>query len=67
MSQPWLLIHGKADDVVPIQDGRDAFEAATCDKEWVEIEGAEHLFGESSYPLLVDSVDSWLAKVFGKP
>ncbi len=64
VSQPWLIIHGSADDVVPIQDGKDAFEAATCDKEWLEIEGAEHLFDESSYPQLVDAVDGFLKRVF---
>ncbi len=64
VSQPWLLIHGTADDVVPIQDGRDAFEAAGCDKEWLEIEGAEHLFGEPFYPQLVDAVDGFLGKLF---
>ena len=64
VSQPWLIIHGSADDVVPIQDGKDAFEAATCDKEWLEIEGAEHLCDESSYPQLVDAVDGFLKRVF---
>lgn len=62
--QPWLIIHGTADDVVPIQDGRDAFEAATCDKEWLEIEGAEHLFDEGSYPKLVAAVDGFLGRYF---
>ena len=61
---PTLIIHGTADDVVPIQDGRDAFEAATCDKEWLEIEGAEHLFDEASYPKLVEAVDGFLGRHF---
>lgn len=65
VSQPWLLIHGNADDVVPIQDGRDAFEAATCEKEWHEIAGAGHSFGEASNPLLLDIISAWLAKCFG--
>ncbi len=64
VSQPWLIIHGTADDVVPIQDGKDAFEAATCDKEWLEIEGAEHLFDEASYPKLVEAVDGFLGRHF---
>lgn len=64
VSQPWLIIHGTADDVVPIQDGKDAFEAATCDKEWLEIEGAEHLFDDASYPKLVAAVDEFLGRHF---
>jgi pimeloyl-ACP methyl ester carboxylesterase len=64
VSQPWLIIHGTADDVVPIQDGRDAFEAATCEKEWLEIDGAEHSFDEQSYPKLVEGVDGFLSRVF---
>jgi pimeloyl-ACP methyl ester carboxylesterase len=64
VAQPWLLIHGGDDDVVPVQDGREAFEAAIGQKEWVEIPGAGHLFGEESYPKLVASVDGFLAKLF---
>lgn len=64
VSQPWLLIHGTADDVVPIQDGRDAFEAAICQKEWLEIEGAEHSFDEQSYPKLIEGVDGFLCRIF---
>lgn len=64
VTQPWLLIHGTADDVVPIQDGRDAFDAATCEKEWLEIAGAGHSFDEASYPLLVEAVDAFLGRLF---
>lgn len=65
VTQPWLLIHGDADDLVPIQDGRDAFEAAICPKLFIEIPGAGHSFDEGSYPKLVDGVDSWLTTAFG--
>ena len=60
MTQPWLLIHGSEDDVVPIQDGRDAHAAARCEKQWLEIEGAGHSFDETSYPRIIDAVDAWL-------
>ena len=62
--QPWLLIHGDADDLVPLEDGRDAFLAATCEKKWLAIPGAGHSFGESYYPQLVDAVDEWLKASF---
>jgi pimeloyl-ACP methyl ester carboxylesterase len=65
VTQPWLLIHGDADDVVPIQDGLDAFAAATCEKRWVEMAGAGHSFDEASYPKLVEAVDDWLTASVG--
>ncbi len=65
VTQPWLLIHGDADDLVPVQDGLDAFEAATCEKEWLEIAGAGHSFDETSYPLIVSTMDRWLTTYFG--
>lgn len=60
--QPWLLVHGGADDVVPVTDGRDAFAAATTEKEWLEIENGEHSFDEVSYPRIVEAIDAWLTK-----
>lgn len=65
--QPWLLIHGAEDDVVPLQDSRDAHAAAGCEKRLLEIPGAGHVFDEASYPLIVDAVDAWLASHFGAP
>jgi pimeloyl-ACP methyl ester carboxylesterase len=65
VTQPWLLIHGDADDLVPVQDGRDAFEAAICEKQWLEIAGAGHSFDETSYPQMVSTMDRWLTTHFG--
>jgi pimeloyl-ACP methyl ester carboxylesterase len=63
--QPWLLIHGTADDVVPIKDSRDAFEAAGCRKELLEIPDAGHVFDEDSYAQIVEAVDGFLERCFG--
>jgi len=63
--QPWLLIHGSADDVVPIKDSLDAFTAANCRKEFLEIPDAGHVFGEESYPQIIDAIDVWLKSSFG--
>ena len=65
VTQPWLLIHGTADDLVPLQDSRDACEAATCEKQLLEIPGAGHSFDETNYPQLAAAVDQWLKSLFG--
>jgi len=65
INQPWLLIHGTADDVVPLKDSHDAFEAATCRKELLEIADAGHVFGEDSYARIVEAVDVFLDSCFG--
>ncbi len=60
VTQPWLLIHGAADDLVPPQDGLDAHAVANCDKQWLEIPAAGHVFDEDSYPCIIDALDAWL-------
>jgi uncharacterized protein len=65
INQPWLLIHGTADDVVPVGDSRDAYEAAVCRKELLEIPDAGHVFGKDSYPRLIEEVDAFLNQCFG--
>jgi pimeloyl-ACP methyl ester carboxylesterase len=63
--QPWLLIHGGADDVVPPQDSRDAHAAATCAKRLLEIPATGHVFDDASYPVIVEAMDAWLMTHFG--
>lgn len=65
LTQPCLFIHGGADDVVPIQDSRDGYEAVTSEKEFVEIPEAGHSFAECDFERLVDAADTWLQKHFG--
>ncbi|MDP3850259.1 MAG: alpha/beta hydrolase [Luteolibacter sp.] len=65
VAQPWLLIHGTADDLVPPDDGRDAYAAAHSEKQWLEIPGAGHVFDEESYPQIIEAVDAWLTPRFG--
>ncbi|MFD0892436.1 alpha/beta fold hydrolase [Luteolibacter ambystomatis] len=57
---PWLLIHGSQDDIIPVLDSEDAYAAAQCDKHLVEIDGADHVFDETSYPRIIEEVDAWL-------
>jgi pimeloyl-ACP methyl ester carboxylesterase len=65
ITQPWLLIHGSDDDVVPVRDGRDAHAAALCQKQWLEIDGAGHAFEETGRERIIEAMDSWLSAHFG--
>jgi len=65
IQQPWLLVHGSADDVVPLKDSQDARDAAKCDLQWLEIDGAGHVFDADSYPKIIGSMDLWLNEHFG--
>lgn len=62
--QPWLIIHGTADDVVPLQDGKDAKAASRNGSEWVEIEGADHSF-EGHRDQVGTVVGDWLEQTMG--
>ncbi len=42
LSLPKLIIHGDKDDIIPIELGRQVFEAAKPPKEWYVIQGADH-------------------------
>ncbi len=62
---PWLLLHGTADDVVPIDDSRDIFRNANEPKTLVEIQGADHLFSGDFLPLAAGRVAEWLSEQLG--
>ena len=61
---PWLLIHGTADDVVPIGESREMFEQANEPKELCEIPGADHVFDPEDCAeallAMVTKVSEWL-------
>lgn len=60
ISVPWLLVHGLADEVVPVQDTRDLHEIAG-DAQRVEIADADHLFSDAHTAHLVQAVVDWVA------
>jgi fermentation-respiration switch protein FrsA (DUF1100 family) len=62
MMVPWLLVHGSADDVVPITDSEAAFAAAPQPKECLRIEGEGHSFSEASYPQIIAATAEWLTQ-----
>jgi fermentation-respiration switch protein FrsA (DUF1100 family) len=42
LSLPKLIIHGDKDDIIPVELGRQVFDAAKPPKEWYVIQGADH-------------------------
>lgn len=58
---PWLLVHGTADDVVPISDSEDLVQAVGVERvKFVRVEGANHGFAEAQAPVMVAAVIDWL-------
>jgi fermentation-respiration switch protein FrsA (DUF1100 family) len=42
LSLPKLIIHGDKDDIIPIELGRQVYDAAKPPKDWYVIPGADH-------------------------
>lgn len=62
LSQPWLLVHGTTDDVVPVRDSRLAKEAASCDRRLLEIPGVSHMFSPETYSVIAEAIDAWIRR-----
>ena len=60
---PWLLIHGDADDVVPIEDSREIFAHANEPKKIIEIPAANHVFSEGGLGPMSESVIDWIGEI----
>ena len=57
---PWLLVHGTADDLVPVQDSCDARDAAGGRPKLIELPGIDHRFTGAS-GVVAAAVTGWLA------
>lgn len=62
---PWLLVHGTADDVVPLQDSRDILKHAGENAELVVLEGADHVFSGDAAARMAEAVVHWLSARLG--
>jgi pimeloyl-ACP methyl ester carboxylesterase len=63
---PWLLVHGTADELVPLQDSVDARAAAGGRPELTAIEGADHRF-TGAHPALLQAVVPWIGRQLAAP
>lgn len=59
---PWLLVHGTADEIVPITESHLLLSNVENSRELVEVDGADHLFSGNSTNTLADSVIDWLGR-----
>lgn len=56
---PWLLVHGTADDLVPLKDSRDVLAVAKRPT-WLEVSDADHTFS-ADQPSVALAVARWVA------
>ncbi|QDU65700.1 alpha/beta hydrolase family protein [Engelhardtia mirabilis] len=59
---PWLLVHGDADEVVPVQDSRDVAAELGPRTRLVELPGVDHSFTGAGTEAMVREVAPWLAR-----
>lgn len=57
---PWLIVHGDADDVVPVEEGKEIFAAAYEPKDLVIIPKADHVYSEKGEQKMIGAVIPWL-------
>jgi len=57
---PWLIVHGDADDVVPVEEGQEIYRAAFEPKELVILPGVDHVYSDEGLPKMIEAVVSWL-------
>lgn len=62
---PWLLVHGDADTVVPVEDTVDAARAAP-DATTVLLPDGDHLFSGDATARMVDETVAWLGERLGR-
>lgn len=56
----WLIVHGDADDLVPVEEGRELYAKCYEPKHYVEIEGGNHVFADDALKPMTTAVVDWL-------
>jgi fermentation-respiration switch protein FrsA (DUF1100 family) len=57
---PWLILHGDADDVVPVEEGREIYQAAYEPKDLIILEGVDHVYSGDGLEKMTSAVVGWL-------
>jgi len=59
---PWLLVHGKIDNIVPVTDVHSLLFNFENSRELIEIDDADHQFSGDAINTLSESVINWLGR-----
>ena len=59
---PWRIVHGTADDVVPVGHSRDLHRASEGRSELVELEDVDHSFTDEGAAAMIDAVVPWIRR-----
>ncbi len=63
LTQPVRFVHGDEDDIVPLSNAEEMYEAAPEPKDMYVVEGADHLFREAAHQQeMVTAVADWIAE-----
>jgi len=65
---PWLLVHGMADEIVPVSDSADMV-AGAGDRNpprLINLDGVDHSFGGAGTERMTSTVVPWLVEVLGQ-
>ncbi|MGA9522576.1 MAG: alpha/beta fold hydrolase, partial [Myxococcaceae bacterium] len=63
LSRPLLVVHGTADELVPVSNGERLFDAARHPKSFVAVDGGDHLLSRRNDAVFVASVvASWASR-----
>lgn len=60
---PWLLVHGTADDVVPVEHSRDVARLRGGAVELATLDGVDHSFTGEGEAQVAEAVSAWLSGV----
>jgi hypothetical protein len=59
---PWLMLHGTADDVVPVQDSVDLSAVAGTNATLIQLPEGDHAFSEAQAGAMVSAVVAWIKR-----
>lgn len=57
---PFLIVHGDADDVVPVDEGRELYRNSYEPKDLEILEGVDHVYSDDGLEKMTTAVVSWL-------
>ncbi|MDO8626829.1 MAG: alpha/beta fold hydrolase [Candidatus Diapherotrites archaeon] len=63
ISCPTLVIHGSGDAIVPLAQSEKLFNSLACEKEFLVLDGANHLFTNNGFfPRVLEASVNWIKK-----